>query len=133
MSAAQAVGGSGPEGRIRAQDVQAFVESGAPASAPAATAPAPAAAAPGIEAFQDIPLSNMRSVSGHWWLSEQLIWGCAFLAFALRQMASLRSFSTPCPPFEQPAKKQIYVIAASSKQFLPRDQRTERDITIWKP
>ena len=52
------VQGTGPDGRIRAQDVEGFVPSAAPLGAPAAAAPAPI---PGT-AFTDIPLSGIRKV-----------------------------------------------------------------------
>jgi pyruvate dehydrogenase E2 component (dihydrolipoamide acetyltransferase) len=66
----QQVSGTGPEGRIRAQDVENFVPSAAPAGPAAAAAPAVASAAvpasapvpvPGAT-YTDIPLSNVRHV-----------------------------------------------------------------------
>jgi pyruvate dehydrogenase E2 component (dihydrolipoamide acetyltransferase) len=59
------VRGSGPGGRIVKRDVEAAMEEGAPAAAPAAereqAAPAPAAPEPVAgEAYRDVPLSQMR-------------------------------------------------------------------------
>ncbi|ELU09274.1 hypothetical protein CAPTEDRAFT_46900, partial [Capitella teleta] len=58
--------GSGPDGRIRAEDVEKFVPQAtapaAPAAAPAAAAPAPmATAVPGAN-YMDIPLTSVRQV-----------------------------------------------------------------------
>jgi pyruvate dehydrogenase E2 component (dihydrolipoamide acetyltransferase) len=59
-----AVTGTGPDGLIRAADVEAAAAPGAPAPAPTATpapAPAPAAAAAGAD-VEEVPLSAMRRV-----------------------------------------------------------------------
>ncbi|XP_078664491.1 dihydrolipoyllysine-residue acetyltransferase component of pyruvate dehydrogenase complex, mitochondrial-like [Branchiostoma floridae x Branchiostoma belcheri] len=52
------VSGTGPGGRIRSQDIEAFTPAAAPAPAVAAAAPA---AAP-VGTFVDIPLTNVRKV-----------------------------------------------------------------------
>lgn len=62
----QLVKGTGPDGRITADDVKAYVPSpaavpGAPTPAPAVAAPRPAPSASGD--FIDIPLTNIREVS----------------------------------------------------------------------
>ncbi|XP_029656877.1 dihydrolipoyllysine-residue acetyltransferase component of pyruvate dehydrogenase complex, mitochondrial [Octopus sinensis] len=61
-----AITGTGPEGRIQAEDVEKFISTGAvpavatqPVSVPAAATPA--VAVPGLE-YTDIPLSNIRQV-----------------------------------------------------------------------
>ena len=54
------VAGTGPDGRIRAQDVENFVPQAAAAPAPATAAPP--APAPGTT-YIDIPVTNMRKAS----------------------------------------------------------------------
>ena len=65
----QLVTGTGPQGRIRAQDIEQFTPSAAPVSAPVSpppssipAAPVPAMAPPGAQ-YTDIPLTNMRQVT----------------------------------------------------------------------
>ena len=59
----QLISGTGPDGRIRAADVESFDPS--KVAAPAAAAPSMPAAPPPIpgDGYIDIPLSNMRKVS----------------------------------------------------------------------
>lgn len=59
-----AVVGSGPEGRIVAEDIEKFLPSAAPQAgvAPMAAAPAVTLAPPAGTAYVDIPLSNIRQV-----------------------------------------------------------------------
>ncbi len=56
----QMVQGSGPEGRIQAEDVESFVPGAAPSPAVSAIR-MPTPATPGA-AFTDIPLTNIRKV-----------------------------------------------------------------------
>ncbi len=62
----QLVSGTGPDGRVRAQDVESYVPAPAapaPVAAPVPGAPAPVAPAPVPGAvYTDIPLSNVRKV-----------------------------------------------------------------------
>ena len=63
----QQVTGTGPEGRVRAQDVEQFVPPAPgmapPMGAPAMAAPTPAAPPPPGAVYTDIPLSNIRQVT----------------------------------------------------------------------
>ena len=54
--------GTGPDGQIRATDVENFVPSAAVAATSAVEAPPPPPPVPGA-AYTDIPLTSMRQVS----------------------------------------------------------------------
>ena len=77
----QQVVGTGPDGRIRAQDVESFVPSAAGAAPPFAPAPGlsalppPPPPAPGVT-FTDVPLTNIRQVSWPLYLLPRMLREC---------------------------------------------------------